>query len=100
VTFNDYLLTLDGMSCIVWISELSLSMNGGEARFALAGVLEVHQDFVIVHGDEGEGGTAVKIVDIKCIEACPIEDDEDLDLSDEEDLFIRFEKFYKDFKGE
>lgn len=100
MTYKDYLLTLDGTHCIVWVSELSLTLNASDSRFALAGVLEVHEDFVIVHGDEGEGGTAVKITDIKCIEACDLEEDEELDLLEEEDLFIRFEKFYKDFKGE
>lgn len=98
MTYKDYLLTIDGKSCILWISELSLTMNSSDARFALAGTLEVHEDFVIVYGDDGEAGTAVKIVDIKCIETCDIEEDEDLD--DEEDLFTRFENFYKDFKGE
>lgn len=100
MNYCEYLKTLDGKHCIVWISELSLTMNSSDARFALAGTLEVHEDFIIVHGDEGEGGTAVKIVDIKCIETCDIEEDEDLDLDDEEDLHLRFEKFYKDFKGE
>lgn len=96
MTFRDYLLTLDGISCIVWVSEQTLTL--GIADFA--GVLEVHEDFVIVHGNEGEGPTAIKISDLKCIETCPIEEDEDLDLPEEEDLFTRFENFYKDLKGE
>lgn len=100
MTFKDYILTLDGKQCIVWISELSLTMNSSDARFALAGMVEAHEDFIIVHGDDSGAGTAVKIVDIKCIETCEIEEDEDLDLDDEEDLHLRFEKFYKDFKGE
>lgn len=99
MTFKDYILTLDGKECIVYISELSFSLNATDAKFALCGLVEAHDDFIVIHSDDSGAGTAVQIKDIKCIETCELDEDfEDEDL--EEDIFSRFERFYKDFKGE
>ena len=104
MTYNDYILTLDGKVCIVWISELSLTLQDTDKRFALAGMVEAHDDFIVIHGDDSGAGTAVKIADIKCIETCDVDEDEDLDcdldLSADEDIFENFERDYWNLKGE
>lgn len=97
--FNDFLLTIDGMACIVWVDQLSVGLRNEEgASFVLMGMLEVHEDFVIVHNDSNGTPTAIRIADIKCIEPSQIEEE----VEEEEESFdvhAEFEKYYKEQKG-
>lgn len=93
MNFKQFLLTLDQEECIVWIRELSRTTQG-EARFALCGVLEIHDDFILVHSDDDGIASAVRICDILVIEPCGNTEDEE----EEEDVFDKFERYYKEYK--
>lgn len=93
MTFKKWLLTLDQQVCIVFIKEMSRAQTEA-GRFALCGVLEVHDDFVLVHAEEDGTPSAVKIDDILCIEPCGDSEEED----EEEDVFDKFEKYYRESK--
>lgn len=93
MNFKQYLLTLEHEVCIVFIKEMSRAQTES-GRFALCGVLEVHEDFVLVHAEEDGTPSAVKIEDILCIEPCGISEEEE----QEEDVFDKFEKYYRESK--
>lgn len=96
MTFNEYLMTLNGMETIVWIDQLSqtTSMDG---RFALVGRLEVCDDFVLVHNDISVVSTGVRISSIICVELDFSEEDEDEDEPGE-DIYAKFERMYQYYK--
>jgi len=96
--FNDYLLTLSGVRCILWISGLS-STTTTDGRFALEGLLEPHEDFLLVHADESGIATAVRYDMIICIE--PLGEDEiEEEEEPEEDIHAKFERQYRHYKDQ
>lgn len=93
MNFKQYLLTLEHEVCIVWVKELSRTTTD-TARFALCGMLEVHEDFLVIHSEADGTPAAVLIENILCIEPCgDVEEDEE-----EEDVFDKFERYYKEYK--
>jgi hypothetical protein len=98
--FNDYLLTLDGYCCIIWVDQLSQTENADQGRFALVGFVGVEEDFVMVWPDEGAGApTAIRFKDIKAIEIAD-EGGEKAEDDREEDMHAKFEKYYRRYKDQ
>lgn len=99
MTFKDYLLTLSGSRCTLWIDGMSYSTP--EGRLCYTGVMEVYDDFVLSYPDSGGTPTAFLIRDIKCIEAEEIEEDEEEEEPSDVDANVAlFEAYYRKKKGQ
>lgn len=80
MTFRDYVESLDGKQCNVYVREMSAQivpeMSG---RWALTGYMKTEDDFILISHDRNDfsEGTAVRVDDILVIEVGDDDDDEE-----------------------
>ena len=98
MTFNEYVKRCNGVFCYVWVRGCAEYIPDNGGRWCLAGIVEAHEDFILVHLDESGSAICVRYEDILMAE--PQGEEEEEEEREELSIFDVFEQEYKKKKGE